>query len=549
MNGKPTQQASDKLAALKKEREQSWDAHWKDISAFLAPRRGRFPGDKPNDGTRRGGKILDSVGTQSLHMLAAGMHGGLTPLSRPWFKLGASDQTLQNVSGVRQWLADAERSILHALAKSNFYESAHSFYIELAAFGTAVMLVLDNFPDGLRFFVPTAGEYYLSTDHAGRVDTFYRAFQMTARQMEQQFGKASLSSSAQSVLERSPYDWLKVVHCVEPNRSRDPQKADGPNKPYASLYFQEGEEDFLSKGGFEERPFISSRWDVVGHDAYGRSPGMDVLSDVKMLQAMSETQLQAVHTMVAPPMRAPTSLRATLNLLPGAVNFVDGQSNDAVTPLYQVTPNLRDMEAKLEQTRANIRSGFFNDLFMTLRDHPDMTATEVAERHEEKLLLLGPVIERTQSEALDPLIERAFYVLLRQGGILPAPEALAGQELKVEYVSMLAQAQKAIGTQNIARMTAFVGGLAQLNPDVLDKVNLDVAVDEYAEAQGVPPRLVRTDEEVAQIRQARAQAQQDAQSAAQERADSMAIASQIKDLGSIPSEGNMAAEVAQAGMQ
>jgi hypothetical protein len=551
MSGKPTDEFLARFNALKKERESSWDSHWKEVAQYLVPGRGRFvaSGDKPNRGEKRNDKIIDSQGTQSLRMIAAGMHGGLTPLSRRWFKLGTADPDLQNAPGVRDWLAWWERRILQAKARSNFYECAATFFLELAGFGTSLILALEDLPFGVRYHCATIGEYYLGTNYKGQVDTLYRYFWMTPRQMEQQFGKAKLSRKTQDLLEKSPFEPVKVIHGIEPNKGRDPSKADGRNKPYASYYVEEGEEDFLSKSGFEEQPFMAARWDVVGSDAYGRGPGMDVLGDVKMLQSMSEAAIYGIQLQVKPPQLVPSAIRGVLNDLPGGRTYYDGNPEN-IRPLYQVNPDLNGVrQYLLEVVKPNIRAGFFNDLFLTVQNHPDMTATEVAERHAEKLLLLGPVIERTQSEVLDPDIQRTFAILFRQtppDQAPPVPKELVGQEIKIEYISLLAQAQKAVGTQGISQFMAFVTAAAQAKPEALDKINVDAAVDEYAEAIGVPPKLLVPDNEVAQMRQARAQAQAAAVQAEQQRADAMSMTQQAKDLGSIPSEGNVMADMAGA---
>lgn len=540
-----------RFKALKDEREFSWDAHWKEIAQYILPGRGRFvaSGDKPNRGEKRNDKIIDSQGSQSLRMIAAGMHGGLTPLSRPWFRLGTADPDLQNAPGVRDWLSWWERRILQAKAKSNFYECAATFFMELAGFGTGTYLALENPPNGVRYYCSTVGEYYLGTNYKGQVDTLYRLFWMTPRQMEQQFGRAKMSRVAQNLLEKSPFEPVKVIHGIEPNPGREPGKADKRNKPYASYYVEDGESDFLHVDGFEEQPFMVARWDVVGNDAYGRGPGMEVLGDVKMLQAMSEATVYGLQLQVKPPQLVPSTIKGVLNDLPGGRTYYDG-SPENIRPLYQVNPDINGVrQYLLEVVKPNIRAGFFNDLFITVQNHPDMTATEVAERHAEKLLLLGPVIERIQSEVLDPDIQRTFSVLFRQtlpDQAPPIPRELADQEIKVEYISMLAQAQKAVGTKSISQFVAFIGGLAQVKPDVLDKANFDAAVDEYAEAQGVPPKLLVTDDEVAKVRQARVQAQAQARQAEEQRADALATTQQAKDLGSIPSEGNVLADVAGA---
>ena len=542
------QDLQQRLRLLEDERSKTWDAHWQELVEYLMPRRGRFigKGQKPNEGEKRHDKIIDSTATQSLRMLAAGMQGGLTSPSRPWFRLGLEDTALMELGPVKDWLSDCESRIYHALSRSDFYASVHSLYIEQCTFGTGVMLILDG-QDKLHFPVLTIGEFALGTDNYGQVDTLYRRIWMTARQMEQQWGKGARTDGVQAALEINPFQWVQVVHVLEPNRKRTPGKADAAGMAYTSTYFELDGTKPLAVGGYEEQPFVAVRWDTSGHDSYGRSPGMDVLGDVKMLQEMSKCQLRAIHKMIDPPMAVPRQYQSTLNLLPGGVNYVDpNASGDFVKPIYQITPDIKDMEAKLEQVRASIRGGFYNDLFMTGMDNPNMTATEVAERHAEKMLLLGPIIERMQSELLDPLIQRTFMILIRQGRLQPAPQELAGQEMRVEYVSMLAQAQRAVATQSIQQLVNFVGQVAQMAPGALDKINVDAAVDAYATAVGSPADMVLPDDQVAEMRQARAQQQQMAEQQMQQQTQQAQQMGAISTLGGISTDKpNMLTDVAQ----
>jgi len=236
---------------------------------------------------------------------------------------------------------------------------------------------------------------------------------------------------------------------------------------------------------------------------------MDVLADVKMLMEMSKSQIQAVHLTLRPPMKVPSMYSRRLNLLPGGQNPVEQNQQDSISPLYQVRPDLAGVSNKIQDVRTAIREGFFNDIFMMMAgtNRRTITAAEVAERHEEKLIQLGPVIERQHTELLDPLIDRVFGILMRSGQLPEAPSVLEGADIKIDYISVLAQAQKMVGTQSIQSLAQFVGNLAQANPEVLDKVDMDRAVDDFAELIGVPNGIVRSGDEVDKFRSARKEMQ------------------------------------------
>ncbi len=535
------------LASLEEERN-SWDAHWLELSEFLAPDRGRFTkkGSKPNQGNKRMEKIISNVAGRSISMLSAGMQGGLTSPSRPWFRLSLSSEEAMQQGDLRGWLSACEKIVIRALSRSNFYESAHQLYTEEAVFGTGCMLVLDTPPYGVRFHLNTIGEYSIGTGFDGMPIFFGRRFWATAAQLADHFGVAALSKESQDAIkEGKPFVWSQVTHVIKTNGTREYGKADNQNMPWASYYWQDGEKRFLSKGGYEEQPFVLVRWDTVGTDSYGRGPGMSVLPEVKQLQEMEKNVLMAVHKMVNPPMRVPPALAGRLNLLPGGQNVLDASGDDAVKPIYQIEPRLQDFEMKIEQVRSAIRGGFFNDLFLMLNDHPDMTATEVLERHQEKMLLLGPVIERMQKEFLDPTIFRVFQILWRQGMLPEAPPEMAKHQITVEYTSILAQAQREIGTASMTKLLNATAQAMQINPAAADKVNIDAVMDEFANALGTPPKLINPDNEVAQVRKARADAQmQQIQHEQQVQASQAAADGLAKVAGIDTGEGTLGGELA-----
>ncbi len=494
-----------RLARLREERR-SWEGHWRDISEYILPRKGRFDTDRDNDGSPRGGRIVDSTATRALRILAAGLQGGLTSPARPWFRLGLGEGGDSDRKDVRQWLGEVERIMYRALARSNFYSCIHSLYTELAGFGTGILYCEPDAQRGVRFRSLTAGEYSIATDMQGRVDTVYREFRMTARQLESRFGREVLPDGVVSCLDDDRDRWFEVLHVVQPRNEFDPGKLDRMNMPFESVFILQGMGNpVLSVSGFVENPYMCPRWDTSGVDVYGRSPAMDVLADVKMLMEMSKSQIQAVHLSLRPPMKVPSMYARRLNLLPGGQNPVEQNHQDSVSPLYQIRPDLNGVSAKIQDVRGAVREGFFNDIFMMMAgtDRRNITAAEVAERHEEKLIQLGPVIERQHTELLDPLLDRVFGILMRAGALPEVPPAIRGMDLKVDYISVLAQAQKMVGTGAIKDLAGFVGQLAAVNPEVLDKVDMDRAVDEYAELIGVPSGLVRTDDEVKKFREIR----------------------------------------------
>ncbi|MEW5723435.1 MAG: portal protein, partial [Thermodesulfobacteriota bacterium] len=306
-------------------------------------------------------------------------------------------------------------------------------YTELAGFGTCPLYIEEDPARYLRGQVLTIGTYCLAADALGRVNTVYRRFPLTARQMVEEFGEEKVSGPVSEAAQSTPFEYFEVVHAVQPRGEGEEDKRDRRHKPFESVYFEYGEEgDFLREGGYEEFPFMAPRWDVSGADVYGRSPGMDCLADVKMLNDVCKSLVKGVHKGVDPPMLVPPGYKDRLSLLPGAINYGDGTHGEGVRPLYQVQLDLAAAQALKEDILSAVREGFFNDLFVFLLRRPGVTATEVVERHEEKLLLLGPVIERQQSELLDPLIERVFGILERSGRLPGAPPEIQGYDLKID---------------------------------------------------------------------------------------------------------------------
>lgn len=489
----------------------SWDSQYRELSKKINPMTGRFSTGDHNKGNKKHSDIINETGLLAQRTLASGMMAGLTSPARPWFRLVPPDPDMSEFQPVREWLDKVERLFREIYARSNIYNTFHTMYGELGLYGTAPFIMVDDFESVLRTHPFTCGTYRIATNDKQKVDTLYRRYTLTVLQMVQQFGRDGLSQTAKDAYDRGRYDATFVIYqAIE----RDNDLIDLPRvvkRPYVSIHWQEGADDgkYLKVSGFDQFRVVCPRWTVNGTDTYGGSPGMEALGGVKQLQLQEKDTSKAIQKTVDPPMVAPASMKKRAkNTLPGGVTYWDGVGERPMfTPAYQINFDIASVSAKSQEIENRINRAFYVDLFMMLAnsDRRQITAREVQERHEEKLLGIGPVIERLNDEALDAVIDLTFDIGGDAGILPPAPPEIQGAELGVEYISVLAQAQQMVGLAGIERLVGFAGNLAGADPTVLDKIDFDQTIDEYAQMVGSPQSIVRSDDDVALIRQARQQ--------------------------------------------
>lgn len=499
---------------LKTERA-TWWAHWKEISDYLLPRSGRFFVQDRNKGNRRHNNIYDNTGTRALRTLGAGMMSGVTPRGRQWFKLETSDTELMKYQPVKVWLSQVTYLMHRVFLSSNTHRALHSMYEELGAFGTAANIVTPDFKNVIHSYPLTTGEYCIATNWKGEVVTLYREFQKTVHELVGEFGIDNVSPTVKGMYDRGSLDhWVTVIHAIEPREDRDPRKSDNMNMAWRSAYFEIGGQPgkYLRESGFKRFPALCPRWATAGGDIYGNGPGMDALGDIKQLQHEQLRKAQCIDYKTKPPLQVPTSMKnRDVETLPGGISYVDVASQSGgIRTAFEVNLDLNHLLADIQDVRNRINGAFYADLFLMLANATDsrMTATEVAERHEEKLLMLGPVLERLQNELLDPLIEMTFDQVMEAGIVPPPPEELQGHNINVELVGILAQAMRAVQANSIDRFVGNLGQVAQFKPDVLDKFDADQWVDLYADSLGVDPQLIVPADQVQALRAQRAQAAQ-----------------------------------------
>lgn len=516
-------QVNSRLDGLRQDRMSFW-AHWSQLAEMYLPRRYKWfvTANQWNRGSQMNAQIVDETGVLAARTCAAGMMSGLTSPTRDWFRLGLADYKQVPYGDVKNWLADVQRRMMRVFAQSNFYTSLGNLYHDLTVFSSAAMLIYEDAEDVICCQNPDLGEFFLANNKHNYVDTFYREFTLTISQVVDQFGLDACSpSTTQAYYSGGSARTREIVicHAVEPNT----QLWEDATRPlayvvpksfrYREVYWEQAATggQLLAIAGYREKNFVGARWSINSNDAYGTGgPGMDALPAVRQLQIEQRRKAEAIDKMVRPPMTASISMKnEPASTLPGSITYVADLSGAGFKPAYLVDPRLAELTADLKEVQDRVGSMFYVDLFMMISNLDTVrTATEIDARKEEKLVQLGPVIERFENEVLDEIIERTFAIMQRRGLIPPPPPGLSGAEINVQYISMLAEAQGAASTAAIERVLGLAGNVAAVDPTVLDNINIDNTIAIYADSLGIDPNCIRSTKEILSIRAQRAQQQQ-----------------------------------------
>lgn len=495
------------IAELRLDRRPFWEL-WREIANYYLPKRYVWLQSDKEARVRNAKNpyILDSTGTTAARILASGMMNGITSPSRPWFRLRLGGFEHEG-DAVAVWADEVVRRMLFVMAESNFYNGMAVLYLDLVVFGSAAMLIYEDDESVIRCYNPALGEFYFGMNHRLSVDTFAREFKQSVKQLESSFGKDALSPSLRSKCDKGGADALHlydVTHLIEPNYNDSPV----PNKfRYIETYWETnsiGQGLVLAQRGFNELPGIFPRWELTANDAYGTGPAMDALPDVIQLQQETKRKAQAIDKTVNPPIVADIQLehRPTA-LMPGGITFVAGQNNAGAKPLYQINAPLQEMTEDIREVQLRIRETMHNQLFNMISQIDTVrSATEIDARREEKLVMLGSVLDRFESEALGPAINRIFGIMSRQGMLPPAPPEIEDAEIEIQYVSILSTAQSAVSAAPVERWVGLVGNLAAVAPEVLQVPNWTELVRNYGTSIGVQARDMRSREDVAEAEQA-----------------------------------------------
>lgn len=471
------------------------------------------------------GKIVDATGTNALRILASGMMNGITSPSRPWFRLRLEGFADDADYAARQWLDEVERRMLLIMSESNFYNCLAIMYIDLCLFGTSAMLIYEDFENVICCYNNALGEYYLGQDAKLRVNTFCREYTWKVHQVVEKFGLENCSTRVQAAWQQGGarlQEDIEIVHLIEPNTSHKEFRSAVPKQfAFREFYWESSGMlgEILSQRGYYELPGIFPRWEITANDSYGTSPAMDALGDVLQLQQESIRKGQSLDYMVRPPMLLDVQLQhRPTALLPGGQTFIAGLNAGSVggKPAYQITPPIQDITLDIREIQARIRATFHNDLFRMISELETVrSATEIDARREEKLVQLGPVLERFENEALDPAINRIYQIMSR-AGLLPDPPrsiAQSNAKLEIQYVSILSAAQSAVGVIPTERFMQLVGNIVQIHPNAKNIPNWDQLLRDYARDIGVKAKGINPEDVTEQLNEADAAAAQTATAA------------------------------------
>jgi hypothetical protein len=499
-----------------------WEKHWEDVAKKVLPHYSTtfYSQGNPVPGQERGDEQYDVTANLALWKFAAAMESMLTPATGRWHRLRPPDPALLRDRATALWFDQVNDLMFHYryAPRSGYQAQQHEAYVSIGAFGTSCIFT-DQYNDpcypktrGLRYRNVHLGECFFATNHQGIVDKCYRRFKMTLRQIAQKWGEDALKERYGDKLKTNPEDEVFIIHAVTPNMQYDPKRLDKQGKRYHSRYVIKDTMTLLEDGGYRTFPYSVARYMTAPGELYGRSPAMNVLPSIRVLDEEKKTMLKAGHRAVDPVLLAhDDGVLEGFNLKPGAINYggVNSQGQPLVHALQVGNPQIG--KELMDDERAGINDAFLVTLFQILIETPQMTATEVLERARETGALLSPTMGRYQSEGIGPMVEREFDLLMFQGLIPPPPRKLlqAGGEYKVEYDAPLNRAMKAEYASGAMRTFQWATEMAaqMQDPSLLDVFDGDAMITDIADINGVPFKYLRDPQMVAQIRQQRQQQQ------------------------------------------
>jgi hypothetical protein len=498
-----------------------WLSTWRDLGSHFLPRRVRW---LMTENQLRSGhfhtNLIDTTSILAARSCAAGMMSGIVDPSRPWFKLGLQGRRIEIYDPISIWLDDVVSMMQLVMAESNFYPAMAQCFWDMVIFGNGPVLIYEDYQDVIRCFNPRPGEFMLDQDFSERVTSFYREFTLSASAMKKRFGEDRLSADVKASLDKGNAQSREkiVCHAIEPMRDEVPLSK---RFKFYEFYWIKGSatDEYLALTGLNEQVGPFPRWDLDSGDVYGRSPALDALPDVKQLQQETKRKAQALDKMVNPPLLADVQLKnQPATSIPGGITYVAGLGREKIgmQSLYDTQFPVGEVREDIQEIQNRIKSTLFNDLFLMfqqLQAEP-RSAAAVDARREEKMIMLGPVLERFENEGLNPAIERIFGICSRARLIPPPPPGLAPNTyLQPQYESMLTAAQQAASASAIERVFGTVGNLAGVDPNAIDNLDVDVAIADYSSRLGLPPKIIRDPRKVAALRQGRADQQKQAQAA------------------------------------
>lgn len=489
-----------------------WEVHWQEVSDHSLGRRDFTVIREP--GRQRAIKLYDTTSRDANTLLAAALHALLTNTATNWFDLRFEADELNDNDDAARWLSVVKQrmtsSFMHPEAA--FATNMHEFYTDIVGFCTAALFI-DHEPGfGPKFSARPLGEIYIDEDHTGRIALVIRKFRLKNWQAVDQWGDRAKRASKRIETGHGGEEEMEYLHVVRRRAKPFPGKIDASGMAWESIYISLEDKSILAEGGYHENPYMVARWSKDAGELYGRGPGIDSLPDQKMLNAIWRTYIRNAEKQADPPLMVEDEgvlPGSQVRIVPTAIIHVRNDNPNGTPPLQYLEHRGRfDVSDTVVASRTErIQKAHHSEVIQAFQD-PRMTATQVIELARLSQRILSPVLARLQVEALDPMLGRVYGIGSRTRGFFPpAPDFLAGQDIRIDYVSPVARAQKASEVQAILDTFQAIAGMSQLDPSVLDNFDMDRAARTISDGNGAPIELIRRQRDVDAIRQQRAEQQ------------------------------------------
>ncbi|QDP67297.1 MAG: putative portal protein [Prokaryotic dsDNA virus sp.] len=516
----------------------NWDNHWQDVADYVLPTRD-FQTKQKMKGTQKRGTIFNTTAPEAAVQLAAALEGMLFNTGIRWFELTTEDEDINKLHDVREWLYDSTNRMLAYFdnTKSMFSISAHETALDLVCFGTGIILAQES-KGVFKFQARDLSGIYLKSSDDGDIVDVFREFKMPAWEVVETFGIENVSEDCRRCYEdpEKKEKEINLLHHVYKRMSTDYGKKDKLNKPWASCYYEVEAKHTLSEGGFDDNPYIVVRWSKAAEEVYGRSPAMEVLPTIKVVNAMSRTILEASELAVRPPVIVGAgTMEGPIRTAPGSIMYVRQGTRDIPQP-FTSGANPQIGHELLDREEMKIQKAFFADR-LSLPQQDRMTATEIIERRQQGLMVVSPILSRLYAEWLNPVIKRTFRWMMKKKLLLPAPDAVTQAVMKINYVSPMAVSRRASNTQSFMQAMSAAQILLQVNPEVMQNLDIDSIFRSLMSQNNVDPSFLKNEQEVAAMRQQQAMQQQQqeqmmmAQQAASAAKDGASAAAELGALG------------------
>ena len=493
-----------------KSKKANWTDTWEEVLENFAPQRNRIY-DKTT-GNERGERLYDSTPQHFVELLASALHSMLTNPSVQWFGLGTGNVEIDRKTENQKYIQELVSLVHDILNSTNFQTEIHELYMDLVTLGTGIMLIEEDPDDLIRFTTIPVFEMDLEENHKGMVKTAARHIEMSVGQAFEKYGEENFGQKA-AQLKKDLSQKINITHLVMKREDANLEKIDPMNKPWASYHIWQEEDILLKESGYDNFPYVAPRWSKRGNEIYGRSPAIKTIHDARMLQQMMKTIIRGAQKAVDPPfIMAHDSVLGRLNLTAGGVTAARHGMMDGIKPL--ISGSRVDVGVDLvNQVRLNIKQGFFIDQ-LQLGGSDRMTELEVNIRNDENLRLLSPILGRLHNEMLDPMVGLILRILMKKGKLpTNTPIDLQENQLQMFYRSQIAKAQTANEGRQLAN---FIGQAVEMagavqKPEILDAINFDEVLKIKASLDGVTMSIFNNDEDTETVREARGQAEAQAQ--------------------------------------